>query len=116
MSKNTKENKNSFRIKRGDMVEVIRGKNKGKRGKVLKVDTKDARIIVEQVNYIFKHLRKSQEHPKGGRIEKEAPFAYSNVQIVCPHCNKRTRIGVSFEKSTERVEKRRQCKQCDGLF
>jgi len=116
MSGHTKENKSPLRIKRGDTVEVIRGKNKGKRGKVLKVNPKDARIIVEQVNYIFKHLRKSQEHPKGGRIEKEAPFAYSNVQIVCPHCNKRTRIGITFEKSAERVEKRRQCKQCGGVF
>ncbi len=116
--KHAKYKQMPYKIKRGDIVEVIRGKaqNKGQRGKVLKVLKNDARIVVERINYIYKHLRKSQEHPRGGRVEKEAPIAYSNVMLVCPHCNRRTRVNMVIEKVGDKDQKRRKCKKCGGVF
>ena len=114
--KNLEAHKIPYKIKRGDTVEVICGKNKGEKGKVLKVMRKEDRVIIEQVNYIYKHLRKSQNHPKGGRVQKESPIAYSNVMIICPHCNRRTRTNMVFENEGEKSEKRRSCKKCKGLF
>ncbi len=105
-----------YKIKRGDNVEVLTGKAKGSRGKVLKVLKGEGRVIVEQVNYIFKHLRKSQEHPKGGRIQMEAPLSISNVMLICPHCNRRSRVNMIYEKVGDKPEKRRSCKKCNGIF
>ena len=97
------------KIKRGDTVVVIRGdaKIKNQRGKVLKFDPKTNRVVVEGLNYMKKHLRRSQENPRGGRVEREAPMDVSNVMLVCPQTNKPTRVGFTFvEEGGERVKKR----------
>lgn len=105
--------KKKFHIKKGDVVRVIAGKDAlaGKVGKVLRVFTTEERVIVEGVNYVYKHMRKSQDHPKGGRIEKEAPIHISNVMLVCPSCEKPTRVRINRNAETSGYE--RVCKKCD---
>ena len=66
-------------IRVGDMVEVIAGNDRGERGKVLKVNRDAGKIVVEGMNRVWKHVRPSQRHPQGGRIQKDAPIHISNV-------------------------------------
>jgi large subunit ribosomal protein L24 len=80
-------------IKKGDTVKVITGDSKGKTGKVLKVLTKDNKVIVEGIKIVSRHTRPSNEVPDGGIIKKEAPIAISNVQLVDPKTNEVTRVG-----------------------
>ncbi len=70
-----------LKIKRGDTVQVIAGADKGKSGKVLQVSPDAGRVLVEGVNLVKKHLRKSEENPQGGIVEQEAPVAISNVKV-----------------------------------
>ncbi|MGM0410750.1 MAG: 50S ribosomal protein L24 [Bacillota bacterium] len=99
-----------MRIKKGDQVEVISGKDRGKRGEVLKVIPDDDRVVVEDVNIVHRHQRPTQDMPQGGIIENEAPIHISNVQLVCPHCDKKTRFGVDVLDNGKKV---RVCKKCD---
>ena len=85
-----------FRIKKNDQVMVISGKDKGKTGRVLNVDTGKLRILVEGVNIHIKHQRPNQQNTKGGRIEMEFPIHYSNVMLIDSDKN-RTRIGIKRE-------------------
>ncbi len=85
-----------MKIKKGDMVEVIRGKDRGVRGKVLEVDHENGKIVVEKVNMVYKHVRPSQRNPQGGRLHKEMPIHASAVMVLCPKTNQRTRIGYRF--------------------
>ncbi|RUA10545.1 MAG: 50S ribosomal protein L24 [Bacillota bacterium] len=80
------------RLKSDDLVEVVSGAQKGKRGKVLRVDRRRGRITVQGVNMVYKHLRKSQKHPQGGRIQLEAAIHISNVMLVDPKSGKPTRV------------------------
>jgi large subunit ribosomal protein L24 len=114
------------RIKKGDTVRVITGKDKGKEGKVMNMIAPDlnpkkqrpARLRIEGINIVIKHQRArqiqnptpGQAPPKSGRIEMEAPIYASKVQIVCPHCAKTTRVGITTNEKGERF---RTCKQCD---
>lgn len=98
-----------FRIKKGDTVEVIQGKERGKRGKVLHVLAAEERVIVERVNFIKRHVRPSQKTPQGGVIEREASMHISNVKLVCPDCGQPTRTGVRVEGD----QKVRFCKKCN---
>ena len=84
-----------LKIKKGDTVKVIAGKDKDKEGKVLSVDVKNAKVLVEGVNMITKHAKPSAANQNGGIIQKEAPIAISNVMYV--HKGKATRIGFKFE-------------------
>lgn len=97
------------RIRQGDTVEVIQGKERGKRGKVLRVDRESGRVVVERVNFVKRHVRPTQENPQGGVIEREGGVHISDVQIVCPSCDRVARVGVRFEDD----EKVRYCKKCD---
>lgn len=83
-------------IKVNDQVEVIRGGDKGVRGKVLKVDYEAGSVLVEGVNKVYKHVRRSAKNPQGGRLSKEMPIDSSNVMLVCTQTGKRTRVGVRF--------------------
>jgi large subunit ribosomal protein L24 len=80
-------------IKKGDIVYVNAGDDKGKTGRVLEVDTQNNRAIVEGVNIITKHTKPNAKNPQGGRIEKEASIHISNLQLVDPDSGKPTRIG-----------------------
>jgi large subunit ribosomal protein L24 len=98
-----------FRVKKGDTVEVVQGKEAGKRGKVLHVLAAEERIIVERVNFIKRHVRPSKKTPQGGVIEREASIHISNVKLVCPSCSQAVRVGVRMEGE----EKIRYCKKCN---
>lgn len=80
----------------GDTVKVISGRDNGVVGKVLSVDHKKNRLVVEGANKVFKHVRPSQRNPQGGRLEKEMSLDASNVMLVCPKTNKPTRIGYRY--------------------
>ena len=80
-------------IKKGDMVYVNAGEDKGKTGRVLKVDAEKQRAIVEGVNMMSKSTKPSAKHPQGGIIKQEAPIHISNLNVVDPKTNKPTRIG-----------------------
>ncbi len=99
-----------FNIKKNDIVTVMVGKNKGKTGKVLEVITKKARVLVEGVNVIKKHQRKSSLYAEGGIVEKESPIHISNVLPLCKKCNKPTRIKF---KLLEKNRKIRICNTCN---
>ncbi|AAD36555.1 50S ribosomal protein L24 [Thermotoga maritima MSB8] len=102
-----------MRIKKGDLVEVISGKDKGKRGKVLRVIPKENKVIVENVNMVKRHQRPVPQLREGGIIEREAPIYASKVMVVCPACDKRTRVGYRF---TEDGKKVRYCKKCGEII
>jgi len=101
-----------LRIKKGDTVEVISGKDRGKRGEVLKVIPKKDRVIVEGVNIVHRHVTPTQDMPQGGIIENEAPIHVSNVQLVCPRCDEMTRVGAERLDDGTKV---RKCKKCDEI-
>ena len=96
-----------MKIKSDDIVIVIAGANKGQTGKVISVDRGASKLLVEGVNRVFKHVRKSQRNPQGGRLEKEMPVPASNVMLVCPKTDKPTRVGYRFtaDGSKERFAK-----------
>ncbi len=95
-------------IKVNDIVEVISGRDKGQRGKVLVVDRDRGRVMVEGLNRVFKHVKRSQRNPQGGRLSKEASMSISKVMFVCPKTDKPTKIGVRFleDGTKERYSKR----------
>ena len=100
------------RIKRGDTVEVIAGKDKGMRGDVLRVLPKPNRLVVERVNIARKHQRPFQagrQQVQPGIIVFESPFHASNVMLFCPQCVKPTRVGFRIEEDGTKV---RVCRKC----
>ena len=80
-------------IKKGDMVQVIAGDNKGQQGKVLKVEVSKSRAIVEGVNICKKATKPNAQNPQGGIVEKEAPIHVSNLQVLDPKSGKPTKVG-----------------------
>ena len=96
-----------FKLKKEDSVEVISGKDKGKRGRVLKILRDKNRLLVEGVNIIKKAKKPRNQRDRGGIIEIEAAVHYSNVAIVCKKCGP-TRIGYKIEEK----EKTRICRKC----
>ncbi|HEX5103720.1 MAG TPA: 50S ribosomal protein L24 [Pirellulaceae bacterium] len=96
-------------IKANDTVEVMTGDDKGQRGKVLSIDRRAGRLVVEGVNRVYKHVRRSQKNPQGGRLSKEMPVQISNVLLLCNRCNRGVRIGARFQKDGA---KERFCKKC----
>jgi large subunit ribosomal protein L24 len=92
----------------GDEVIVIAGASKGARGKVLKIDRENRRVVVEGVNRVYKHVKRSGKNPQGGRLSKEAGIDASNVALIDPADGKATRVGVRYldDGSKERFSKR----------
>ena len=82
------------KIRKGDTVVVIAGRERGKSGKVLSVDLGDGKIVVEKLNMIKRHTKPNQKVRQGGILEREAPLAISNVMFLCPVTNKPTRLGI----------------------
>ncbi len=85
-----------MKIKKGDTVQIITGKDRGKTGRIIRVLTSNNRVVVEGLNLIKKHQRPTQENPQGGIVEKEASIHHSNVMLMDK--NKPTRIGYKIEK------------------
>lgn len=101
------------KIKKNDMVIVTAGKDKGKTGKVLRRFPKTNKVIVERVNFIKKHLRRTREDQQGGVIQRESPIQISNLAIFCKGCNKPTKVGYNLLKDGT---KSRYCKKCNEVF
>ena len=99
----------SVHVRRGDTVGVIAGREKGKRGKVLRVLTGKGRVLVEHVNMVKKHQRPTQKLRQGGIIEREGPLALSNVLPVCSRCDKPSRTGMKLLSDGRKI---RSCKRC----
>ena len=96
----------NFRI--DDEVVVIAGADKGHKGKILKIDRKQNKVVVEGAGRVWKHVRRSQKNPQGGRLNKEMPIAASNVMMIDPASGQPTKVGVRFlaDGSKERFAKR----------
>jgi large subunit ribosomal protein L24 len=88
-----------FKLKRGDQVIVTAGKDKGKKGRILHVDRKGARVVVETVNMVTKHMKANRQNQSGGIIKKEAPIHISNVMYL--QKGEPTRIGYAIEKASD---------------
>jgi large subunit ribosomal protein L24 len=100
-------------IKTNDTVVVIAGDDKDERGKVLSIDRRAGRVVVEGVNRVYKHVRRSQKNPQGGRLSKEMPVQISNVLLLCSRCGKGVRTG---SRPTKDGGKERYCKKCGGAM
>lgn len=105
--------KNKVHVKKDDLVVVISGKDKGKKGKVLSVIPKDERVVVEGINIVKRHTRPNQNLQQGGIIEKEAPIHASNVMYFCDSCKKPVRLGKKFLENGTKVK---YCKKCGNTL
>ena len=112
-----------MKIKKGDLVQVITGKDRGKQGRIIEAHPDERRVIVENLNVVKKHRRpramrdssrmgQPQIQP-GGVFDVASPVPVSNVMIVCPTCNRATRVGYEFRESKGRQVKFRVCKRAD---
>lgn len=102
-----------LRVKKGDQVMVISGKEAGKSGRVLAVNFKDHKVMVEKLNIIKKHTKPSPRYREGGIIERENPLDVSNVMVVCGACGKPSRLGIKIIESGKRL---RYCKKCGEII
>ncbi|NLL62647.1 MAG: 50S ribosomal protein L24 [Ruminococcaceae bacterium] len=101
-------------VKTGDEVIVINGKYRGQKGKVLEVAPSEGKIIVEGINIITKHVKPRKMGEAGGLIKAESALYADKVQLVCPKCGKRTRVGHAIDKKSGK--KMRTCKKCSAQF
>jgi len=92
-----------FHVKKGDIVEVIAGDDKGKRGRVLKVLPKQNKVIVEGVNVVYKHKKPTSQDQQSNIVEQEAPIHISNVLPICPETGKPTRVGRRRDPETGKL-------------
>lgn len=107
--KSTKKIVNHLNIKTDDNVKVICGRDIGKTGRVLRTVPEKRRVVVEKINQVKKTQRPTQQNPQGGISTIEAPIDVSNVMLVCPNCNKPTRVGHRINDNGVKV---RTCKKC----
>ena len=99
-----------MKFKKGDNVQVISGKDKGKKGKISQVFSVNNKVVIENVNKMIRHIKPKREGEKGQRIEFFAPVNASNVMVICPKCNKPTRVGFKHTQGDEK--KQRICNKC----
>ncbi len=100
------------KIKKGDTVVVMRGKEKGKTGEVIRVLREKNRVVVKDVNLVKKHVKEIPNVREGGIYELEAPIHISNVMLVCPKCGKPTRVSFRAVHEGDTLRKYRFCKKC----
>jgi large subunit ribosomal protein L24 len=101
------------KIKKNDIVQITKGKDKGKQGKVIDVIEDGARARIEGLNLAKKHKRQSRQDQKGGIVSIEMPVSISNLMLFCKHCSKPSRVGVIILKDGT---KSRICKSCKGAL
>ena len=104
---------NKYLLKKDDKVKVLTGKDKGKIGKILKVDRKKDRVLVENINVIKRHSRPSATNRQGGIIETEAPISRSNVMLICGKCMTPSRTKM---QRLEDGKKTRVCAKCNEII
>jgi large subunit ribosomal protein L24 len=100
-----------FKIKKGDIVQVIKGDDKGKKGKVLRLLLEEKRAIVESINLVKKHKRKTQQDQQGGIVSIEMPIHIANLMMFCKHCNHPVRVGFTALKDGTKSRFCRSCKE-----
>lgn len=100
-------------LRKGDVVRIISGREKGKEGKIIHLSRLKRAVCVERLNLIKKHTRPSQKYPQGGILEKEAYLPVSNVMIICGHCSRPVRLGA---KCLPDGEKLRICRRCGEVL
>lgn len=100
-------------VKKGDLVKVIAGREKGKEGRIIESRPKESRVIVEKLNLVKRHQKPTEAMPEGGIITKEAPIHVSNVMIICKSCKKPTRIAKKIQDDGKKV---RACKHCGATL
>ena len=107
-----------MKVHKDDQIVVISGNDSGKRGRVLKVFPEKNRIIVEGVNFIKRHTKPSQKQTQGGIVTKEASINVSNVMVICPKCNHKTKIGIKkiTDENKNKSFRIRYCKKCDEML
>jgi len=109
-----------MKIKTNDKVKILAGKDKGKTGKVLQIFVAEGRVVVEGLNLMIKHQKPQKQGEKGQRIQFPSPINVANVALVCPKCNKDTRVGAQIvETENEGKKKRvknRVCKKCNEVI
>jgi large subunit ribosomal protein L24 len=101
--------RNPVHVRKGDTVEIIAGKHRGKRGKILQVIPKSGKLIIEGVNIVKRHSKPTQKLPQGGIVEKEAPLYSARVMLVCPKCGQASRVGHGYLGDGTKI---RVCKNC----
>jgi large subunit ribosomal protein L24 len=100
-----------LKIRKGDRVRVLTGKDRGKEGEVMRAIPAQRKVIVEGVNVAKKHQGPTRSTQQGGIIDRDMPLPVANVALVCPSCSKATRVGYKFDASGQKV---RVCKKCGG--
>ncbi|HEY8525996.1 MAG TPA: 50S ribosomal protein L24 [Acidimicrobiales bacterium] len=100
-----------LKIRKGDRVRVLTGKDRGKEGEVMRAFPRSGKVIVDGVNIAKKHQRPTQANQQGGIIDKDMPIPVSNVALVCPSCGKPTRVGFKVDASGAKA---RICRKCEG--
>ncbi|MEE4357677.1 MAG: 50S ribosomal protein L24 [Desulfococcaceae bacterium] len=103
--------KNKCRIKKDDKVKVLAGKDKGKIGKILKVDRKKSRVLVENINMIKRHVKPNAQNRQGGIVESEAPLHWSNIMLMCNKCMTPVRIKMQRLENGKNMRICRKCKE-----
>ena len=105
---------NKLHVRRGDTVQIVAGSARGVRGRILRTLPADGKVVVEGANMVWKHLRRSQEHPRGGRIQVEAALDASNVMLLCPNrdCSRFDRPVRVRTVQKEDGKKMRVCAKC----
>ena len=98
-------------LRTNDIVEIISGDDRGLRGKILVIEREEGRVVVEGMNRVYKHVKRSQKNPQGGRLNKEMPIQISNVLLFCSRCNSATRTGSRIAKDGS---KERFCRKCSA--
>ena len=101
-----------MKVRKGDTVLVISGRDRGKKGKVLRAMPENTRVIVEGVNMIKRHLKARPPARQAGVVEREAPIHISDVMLLCPKCSKPARVGFRFLEDGKEV---RACRACDEV-
>lgn len=101
-----------MKVKKGDNVLIIAGKDKGRTGKIMKSLPKELKVLVEGINVKKKHVRPKKEGEKGQVVGIPAPMDISNIKLICPKCGKATRIGYKIDKDN----KQRICKKCKSVI
>jgi large subunit ribosomal protein L24 len=101
-----------MKVKKGDNILVIAGKDKGRTGKILRAFPKELKILVEGINLKKKHVRPKKQGEKGQVVSVPSPMDISNIKLICPKCGKATRVGYNVEKDS----KVRICKKCKSAI
>ena len=113
----------TMKVRKGDLVQILAGKDRGKQGRVIQARPRERRVVVENLNVVKRHTRPrpikdssrmgGQQVAPGGVIEKPAPIQISNVMVVCPTCKRPTRVGYHEREDHGEVKKIRVCKRAD---